>query len=206
MARLSRLVVVVISLSIAAPALPVVAHGADSEVSDVSHGDALSRIAVKLGVRLSDRLDVNDLTVTEVIFPGQRLNLPAGATGSPIDRVLTYALAQVGKPYRFFSAGPDTFDCSGLTMAAYAQIGIKLIHHSASQARQGTAVDFAHEPIRPGDLVFMSTNGGNVINHVGIAITATTWVQARRPGDGVRITPMPSESMIIAVRRFVPAD
>ena len=122
-----------------------------------------------------------------------------------MQRVLNYALAQVGKPYRFFSAGPAAFDCSGLTLAAYARVGVTLIHHSASQARQGTPVDFYSQPIRPGDLVFVSTNGSGAINHVGIAINDTSWVQARRPGVGVRITAMPPDRAILAVRRFLSA-
>ena len=76
-------------------------------------------------------------------MPGQQLR-PGGAAGpapapvasspntdTPIDRVVSYAMAQLGKPYRFFTAGPNTYDCSGLTLAAYAQIGVTLIHHSA---------------------------------------------------------------------------
>ena len=118
--------------------------------------------------------------------------------------MLDYALAQVGKPYRFFSAGPYAFDCSGLTLAAYARVGVTLVHHSASQARQGSPVDFFSQPIRAGDLVFVSTNGSGVINHVGIAVNDTSWVQARRPGVGVRVTAMPADSAILAVRRFLP--
>ena len=75
---------------------------------------------------------------------------------------------------------------------------------SASQATQGTAVSFWSEPIRPGDLVFMATKGNDVITHVGIAIDNDTWIQARRPGDVVRVGPMPSKSSIVAVRRFIP--
>ena len=93
--------------------------------------------------------------------------------------MLNYALAQVGKPYKFFTAGPASFDCSGLTKAAFAQVGVDLVHHSASQARQGRPVDFTREAIRPGDLVFLSTRGAKVINHVGIAVNANTLVQAR---------------------------
>ena len=120
-----------------------------------------------------------------------------------MQRVLNYALAQVGKPYKFFTAGPASFDCSGLTKAAYAQVGVDLVHHSASQARQGRPVDFTREAIRPGDLVFMSTRGAKVINHVGIAVNANTLVQARSTALGVRITAMPPDSAIIAVRRFL---
>jgi cell wall-associated NlpC family hydrolase len=53
--------------------------------------------------------------------------------------------------------------------------------------------------------VFMNTTGGTAVNHVGIAISATSWVQARRPGVGVVVTPLPPDGVILAVRRFVPA-
>ena len=91
----------------------------------------------------------------------------------------------------------------GLTRRAYAQIGINLVHQSAAQATQGTAVAFWSEPILPGDLVFMETRGNDVISHVGIAIDGDTWIQARRPGDVVRVGPMPAKTSIVAVRRFV---
>jgi cell wall-associated NlpC family hydrolase len=60
------------------------------------------------------------------------------------------------------------------------------------------------EPIRPGDLVFMATRNSDVINHVGIAITATTWIQSPNPGAVVRVGPMPAKTSIVAVRRLVP--
>jgi peptidoglycan DL-endopeptidase LytE len=172
----------------------------------VRPGDSLGAIADRHHVTLTALLAANSLTMSSVIHPGQQLTLPAGAVASPVDRVLSYALAQVGKPYRFFAKGPEAFDCSGLTLAAYRQIGITLIHHSASQARRGTAVDFHNQPIRPGDLVFMATNGSTTINHVGIAINANMWVQARSSALGVRLTAIPPDSLILAVRRFIPAD
>ena len=64
-------------------------------------------------------------------------------------KVIEFALAQQGKPYAFATAGPDTYDCSGLTRRAYAEIGISLIHQSAAQAQQGRAVAFTTEPICP---------------------------------------------------------
>ena len=191
----------------------------------VKPGDWLSRIASQHGVTLAALLDANDLTVTSLIVPGQQLRIPRPATGgsgggssggapsrpaSPpaarVDRVLNYALAQVGKPYKFATRGPDFFDCSGFTVAAYAQIGVSLIHHSATQATQGTEVDFLNEAIRAGDLVFQDTNGDGVINHVGIALSDTTWVQARNTRGAVTYGSMPPDSRIVAVRRFIPAD
>jgi cell wall-associated NlpC family hydrolase len=128
---------------------------------------------------------------------------PAPAA-TPIDTVVAFAKAQVGKPYQFFTAGPDTFDCSGLTLASYKQIGVNLTHQSLAQSKQGRAVDWTVEPIKAGDLVFMySSRNPSVISHVGIAISPTRWVHAPRPGDVVREGPLPPASRIIAVRRFV---
>ncbi len=178
----------------------------------VRAGDTLGGIAARHRVSLTSLLTVNRMTASSLIVPGMKLTLPAGAsvvsvpTGGPIDVVLDYAKAQLGKPYTFFTAGPDRFDCSGLTLAAYARIGISLVHHSAAQARQGTGVNFLHTAIRPGDLVFMDTNGDGIINHVGMAINATTLIQTPGPGDAVRLTPMPAKSGIVAVRRLVPSN
>lgn len=174
-------------------------------------GDSLSGIAGRYGVSLSSLLSLNDLRADSLIVPGRSLRLPAGATASATDtsehegiqKVLAYASAQVGKPYRFFTRGPDTFDCSGLVLAAYAQVGVNLIHYSAAQAVQGTAVDFEHEAIQPGDLVFLKRRGSETINHVGIAVSEHVWIQATGPGDIVRSGPMPATDTISAVRRYL---
>jgi LysM repeat protein len=194
--------------------------GAASGSYTVKAGDSLSRIASRHGVKLSALLAANNMTISSLITPGMTLVLPAGAIaappqstdagapqqapGSQIQTVLDFALAQQGKPYRFAASGPDAYDCSGLTKRAYAQIGVTLVHQSAAQATQGAAVAFWQEPIRAGDLVFMATRGNEVISHVGIAIDGDTWIQARRPGDVVRVGPMPAKASIVAVRRFVP--
>jgi peptidoglycan endopeptidase LytE len=180
--------------------------GSSGATYTVRNGDSLGAIAARHEVALAALLDVNGLSVSSVIHPGTQLTLPVGARVSAVDRVLNYALTQLGKPYKFFTAGPNTFDCSGLTLAAYRQVGITLIHHSASQARQGTAVDHFSEAIRPGDLVFMNTDSDDEIDHVGIALSATTWIQSRRPGDVVRIAQLPPDGAIMAVRRFLPTD
>ena len=182
----------------------------------VKAGDSLGGIASRSGVTLAALLAANNMTAKSLILPGMQLALPAGAapaqtesadqqsSDARIQTVLQFALAQQGKPYLFNTSGPDTYDCSGLTKRAYAQVGISLVHQSASQATQGAAVAFWSETIRPGDLVFMATKGNDVITHVGIAIDNDTWIQARRPGDVVRVGPMPSKSSIVAVRRFIP--
>ena len=103
----------------------------------------------------------------------------------------------------FFTAGPGAFDCSGLTMAAYSRVGVSLIHQAASQARRGRAVDFWSQPIKAGDLVFLDGDWDGTIDHVGMALGPTTWVQASQSHDRVMTGPLPPRSVIIAVRRLV---
>jgi LysM repeat protein len=185
----------------------------------VKSGDFLAGIAKLYKVSLPDLLAVNKLTAKSLILPGAKLALPPGAVlpvavstaadivaaPGPQGTVVAFAYAQLGKPYRFFTAGPNTFDCSGLTMAAYAQIGIQLVHHSATQATMGTAVDFWNEPIKAGDLIFMATHGNpNEITHVGIAVDGTHWIHAPKPGDVVRLAPIPPKGILTSVKRLVP--
>jgi LysM repeat protein len=186
----------------------------------VKFGDFLAGIASSYKVKLPDLLAVNKLNANSLIMPGAKLAMPAGAVApapasvasaevqsslGPVGIVVAYAYAQLGKPYRFFTAGPNTFDCSGLVMAAYSQVGIEMIHHAASQATYGTAVDiWSGDSIAAGDLVFMATHGNGEINHVGIAVDATHWIQAPAPGDVVRLSSIPSKGLIATVRRIIP--
>ena len=59
------------------------------------------------------------------------------AVNASIDTVLTFVRAQVGMPYKFFSAGPDAYDCSGLVVAGWKQIGVNLPHQSQALAATG---------------------------------------------------------------------
>lgn len=196
---------------------------AGSVTYTVQNGDFLAGIASKYKVAFTDLLAVNKLKANSLILPGVTLAMPLGAVVPPVvvpvtpaasavvqspagpaGVVVAYAYAQLGKPYRFFTAGPNTFDCSGLVKAAYAQIGIEMVHHSASQSGYGTAVDIWSDPIKPGDLVFMATHGNGEISHVGIAVDATHWIHAPAPGDVVRLGPIPPKGLLAAVRRIVP--
>jgi len=74
------------------------------------------------------------------------------------------------------------------------------------QSTIGTEVDWRNEPIKAGDLIFMvSSVDPTRIGHVGIALDATTWIQAVGTGIVVRIRPIPSSDKISAVRRIVDA-
>ena len=194
---------------------PTVASGA---TYTVVKNDSLSGIASKAKVSLSAFLAVNGFTKSSVIRPGQIVKLPEGAKVSVVTAavassnaapsrmqvVLDFAKAQVGKPYEFGKAGPTSYDCSGLTKAAFAQVKVSLPHQSLLQSKLGTAIDWKSVGIQAGDLVFtFSTKNQSQISHVGIAISATQWIEAPYTGGSVRISTLPSASKIQAVRRVL---
>lgn len=94
--------------------------------------------------------------------------------------VVQVAYAQLGKPYQYAGSGPNVFDCSGLVMYCYAQVGVRLPHSSYMQARCGVPVSYAE--LAPGDLVFFHGYG-----HVGMYIGGGQYIHAPRTGDVVRI-------------------
>ncbi|HXA59989.1 MAG TPA: NlpC/P60 family protein [Streptosporangiaceae bacterium] len=108
--------------------------------------------------------------------------------------VLQYAYAHRGDPYVYGAAGPNSFDCSGLTMMAWQAAGVSLPHNAAAQYSQINHVSAAN--IRPGDLVFMYGLG-----HVGIVVNSTTMIHAPSTGDHVRVAPIPSGSAVVGYGR-----
>lgn len=105
-----------------------------------------------------------------------------------------YALAQVGDSYVYGAAGPDAFDCSGLTMMAWAQAGVGLPHSSSAQYSSGSHVAFSD--LQPGDLVFYYSP----ISHVGMYIGNGMIVHAANPGTGVVVAGVSSMPYTGAVR------
>ena len=92
-----------------------------------------------------------------------------------------YALAQVGDAYVYGAAGPGAFDCSGLTMMAWAQAGVGLPH--SSRAQFGSGAHVSSGSLQPGDLVFYYSP----ISHVGIYIGNGLIAHAANPSSGVRV-------------------
>ncbi len=95
---------------------------------------------------------------------------------------LKFALKQIGDRYVFGAAGLITWDCSGLTMRAFAAAGVSLPHSSAAQARMGRSVPL--NALKPGDLLFF----GRPISHVGIYLGGGRMVHAPRSGSRVKVT------------------
>ena len=88
----------------------------------------------------------------------------------------------IGKPYVFGSEGPDTYDCSGLTKAAWASVGVYLDHYTKDQWNEGKPVSRAE--LKPGDLVFYFPGS---LHHVAIYIGDGWVVHAPHTGDHVRM-------------------
>ena len=106
---------------------------------------------------------------------------PVRAPNAAAQTIVNTALAQLGDRYVWAGAGPDVFDCSGLTQFAARAAGISLPHSSRMQSTMGQPVSRAD--LRPGDLVFFY----NPVGHVGIYIGDGKMVHAPTSGDVVRI-------------------
>jgi cell wall-associated NlpC family hydrolase len=108
--------------------------------------------------------------------------LPAGTAG----KVIAYAKTQLGKPYQWGATGPDTFDCSGLTMMAYRAAGITIPRTSQQQWAYGHQVPASQ--VQPGDLVFFAGSDGTMTapGHVGIVTGRGTMIDAPMSGEVVR--------------------
>ncbi|MGA9748606.1 MAG: NlpC/P60 family protein [Nocardioides sp.] len=122
------------------------------------------------------------------------VDLPDVAVSGRAGAAVQYALGQVGDSYVYGSAGPSSFDCSGLTMMAWAQAGVGLPHSSGAQMGSGSPV--SQSQLAPGDLVFYYSP----VSHVGIYIGNGQIVHAANPSTGVQIAPVFSMPYSGAVR------
>ena len=99
-------------------------------------------------------------------------------------KALAFARSQLGKPYRYSASGPNAYDCSGLTGAAWRSVGVSLPRSSSAQYSVGRPV--AKSELRPGDLVFFY----RPISHVALYAGNNTIIHAPRPGKSVEYTKM----------------
>jgi cell wall-associated NlpC family hydrolase len=107
-----------------------------------------------------------------------------GDTASRAGKVLKFAYDALGSPYVFGAAGPGSYDCSGLTLAAYRQVGVSLPHSARRQLAQGPQVP--QSDLMPGDLVYFYSD----VHHVGIFIGSGKVIHAPQPGENVKISDM----------------
>ncbi len=125
----------------------------------------------------------------------------SGATTTQGDIAANWALTQLGKPYQWGGAGPGTYDCSGLTMDAWARAGVQLAHWTGYQWESGPHVPLAE--LQRGDLLFFATDTSDpsTIHHVGIYIGNDMMVDAPYTGAFVRIDSMYSPGGLIGAVR-----
>ena len=120
--------------------------------------------------------------------PGQAISFPDSPASSQQGNVAAdWALSQIGRPYQWGGAGSYTYDCSGLTMVAWAQAGVFLLHYTGYQWEEGVHVPL--DDLQRGDLLFYATDNSDpaTIHHVGIYIGGGDMVDAPYTGVDVRI-------------------
>ena len=111
--------------------------------------------------------------------------------------VVGIAMQFLGTPYVYGGSSPGGFDCSGLIMYVYAQIGVSLPHNAAAQYGYGTPV--SRDQLQPGDLVFF-----NGLGHAGIYVGGGSFIHAPHTGDVVKISSMSGwySSTYVGARRL----
>lgn len=173
---------------------------AESLEKDLARGRTLrdSLVSKKKGLlgkiaeqkRILDRLSAAEraslaarVTRRVVVRPAAQVIADLPASGSARVAVQT-AYDQIGKPYRWGAAGPDSFDCSGLTMYSWARAGVSLPHSSRAQFSATKRV--ARENLQAGDLVFF----GSPIHHVGIFVGNGNMINSPQTGEYVGVRSM----------------
>ena len=162
------------------------ANGSNYEANWSLAGSLLAAIT-----GLADGEDCGGENGAEPAGPASSYGLPTGysipSDATPAETLaITYAISKLGDAYVWGAAGPDSFDCSGLTMMAWAQAGVRLDHYTGDQLREGTAVA-GYGAISPGDLVLIPGSDGTLANpgHVGIYIGYGLVLSATDPEQGV---------------------
>ncbi|MFG2618375.1 NlpC/P60 family protein [Streptomyces sp. NPDC048507] len=120
------------------------------------------------------------------VTAGAAAPAPAPADGSRAARAVAFAYAAIGKPYVWGATGPGSYDCSGLTQAAWRAAGVSLPRTTYTQINAGRRV--SRDQLAPGDLVFFYSG----VTHVGMYVGNGQMIHAPRPGSTVRLAPVDS--------------
>lgn len=183
---------------------------ADNVLGVSDSGVPVARVNPNEFVHPVDAVQHYGLAAMEAVRTKRATILPGFADGglAPIVKTVAYALAQVGKPYVWGAAGPDAFDCSGLTSAAWEHgAGVHLTHLAAAQHREGFG-PISRSNLFPGDLVFPTVTPGGGIPHVEMYVGDGNVVEAMNPSLGIR-GPHPMNGFAGGARRpalFATAD
>ncbi|MFE9563480.1 NlpC/P60 family protein [Streptomyces sp. NPDC006487] len=141
--------------------------------------------------RLLTKLTAEERAAYEAHSAGPAPSGPATQPPPPADssraaRAVAFAYGAIGKPYVWGATGPGSFDCSGLTQAAWRAAGVSLPRTTYTQINAGQRV--SRDRLAPGDLVFFYSG----VTHVGMYIGNGQMIHAPRPGSTVRVAPVDS--------------
>jgi cell wall-associated NlpC family hydrolase len=182
---------------------------ADVEAQTKKYTDLLATLNAQQQEQYRDRNapTAAQLATTQTTQAPQALTAPAqpaappavGGGSAKAQIAVAYARAQLGKPYVFAAAGPDAFDCSGLTMMAWAAAGVSLPHYAPSQMQYGSTVPIDVSAMLPGDLIFLYPDIGHVEIYAGNGMA----ISAPQPGDVVKYVSVAYDMPnIVGVRRI----
>ena len=179
---------------------------ADAEAQTKKYTDLLATLNAQQQEQYRDRNAptaaqlVTTQTTQAPTAPAQPAAPPAVGGGSAKAQIaVAYARAQLGKPYVFAAAGPDAFDCSGLTMMAWAAAGVSLPHFAPTQMQYGSTVPIDVSAMLPGDLIFLYPDIGHVEIYAGNGMA----ISAPQPGDVVKYVSVAYDMPnIVGVRRI----
>jgi cell wall-associated NlpC family hydrolase len=179
-----------------------VAAAQRAKASAQQQGKIASRLAAAMAVKrqaaqtkinlLNSKVFAKAMAVFKQTGNYPNINIPTANTIGA--QALRLALTKRGDPYVWGAAGPSSFDCSGLVLWAYAQVGISLPHFTGDQWNMGVHV--ARADLQPGDLVFFYPD----IGHVGLYIGNGLMVDAPNFGETVQVEPVMWDVYVGAVR------
>jgi cell wall-associated NlpC family hydrolase len=145
------------------------------------NGQVATLVAQAQAARQADQAKAAQTRYDLVAAPSAPSQTPPQSPSAGVGAVLAYAYAQLGKPYCYAGVGPSCFDCSGLSMMAWAQAGVTMPHSSSDQLAMFPKVSMSQ--LQPGDLVFWD-------GHVGIYVGNGSVLHAPHTGTVVQITPI----------------
>ena len=187
------------SASISLAGLSTTSSSGEKTVT-VAPGDTLSRLAQRYGTTVEALQELNGLGTSTIIYAGATLRIPdtgsriAGSAGASPAAAITFARAQLGKPYIWGGAGSAGYDCSGLVMRAWEAGGVSLPRTTYAQVNAGTRI--TRDELAPGDLIFTNADG-----HVELYIGGGHIIQAPHTGSFVQVSPLPPAYLVDAYVR-----